>query len=200
MKFLKTMSEKIILASKSQVRKKILEKNHIKCVVQPANIDEVLVKESLLKEKVSPKIISKNLAELKANKVSQKFNNVIVLGADSVIDLNGEIISKPNDREEALAILKKLNGKTHQLISSVCISKNGTMIWNYTDQANLTMKNMTTEQLKAYLKKIRDEELYAYNVYQIEGEGRNLFTKIEGNEDTIMGLPIKHIKEYLNKT
>ena len=200
MKFLKTMVEKIILASKSQVRKKILEKNHIKCVVKPANIDEVLVKESLLKEKVSPKIISKNLAELKANKVSQKFNNVIVLGADSVIDLNGEIISKPNDREEALAILKKLNGKTHQLISSVCISKNGTMIWNYTDQANLTMKNMTTEQLKAYLKKIRDEELYTYNVYQIEGEGRNLFTKIEGNEDTIMGLPIKHIKEYLNKT
>jgi len=200
MKFLKTMSEKIILASKSQIRKKILEKNHIKCVVQPANIDEVLVKESLLKEKASPKIISKNLAELKANKVSQKFNNVIVLGVDSVIDLNGEIISKPNDREEALAILKKLNGKTHQLISSVCISKNGTMIWNYTDQANLTMKNMTTEQLKAYLKKIRDEELYSYNVYQIEGEGRNLFTKIEGNEDTIMGLPIKHIKEYLNKT
>ena len=200
MKFLKTMVEKIILASKSQVRKKILEKNHIKCVVKPANIDEVLVKESLLKEKASPKIISKNLAELKANKVSQKFNNVIVLGVDSVIDLNGEIISKPNDREEALAILKKLNGKTHQLISSVCISKNGTMIWNYTDQANLTMKNMTTEQLKAYLKKIRDEELYSYNVYQIEGEGRNLFTKIEGNEDTIMGLPIKHIKEYLNKT
>ena len=200
MKFLKTMFEKIILASKSQIRKKILEKNHIKCVVQPANIDEVLVKESLLKEKASPKNISKNLAELKANKVSQKFNNVIVLGADSVIDLNGEIISKPNDREEALAILKKLNGKTHQLISSVCISKNGTMIWNYTDQANLTMKNMTTEQLKAYLKKIRDEELYSYNVYQIEGEGRNLFTKIEGNEDTIMGLPIKHIKEYLNKT
>ena len=194
------MSEKIILASKSQIRKKILEKNHIKCVVQPANIDEVLVKESLLKEKTSPKIISKNLAELKANKVSQKFNNAIVLGADSVIDLNGEIISKPNDREEALAILKKLNGKTHQLISSVCISKNGKMIWNYTDQANLTMKNMTTEQLKAYLKKIRDEELYSYNVYQIEGEGRNLFTKIEGNEDTIMGLPIKHIKEYLNKT
>ena len=194
------MSEKIILAPKSQIRKKILEKNHIKCVVQPANIDEVLVKESLLKEKASPKIISKNLAELKANKVSQKFNNAIVLGADSVIDLNGEIISKPNDREEALAILKKLNGKTHQLISSVCISKNGKMIWNYTDQANLTMKNMTTEQLKAYLKKIRDEELYSYNVYQIEGEGRNLFTKIEGNEDTIMGLPIKHIKEYLNKT
>jgi len=194
------MSEKIILASKSQIRKKILEQNHIKCVVQPANIDEALVKESLLKEKASPKIISKNLAELKANKVSQKFNNVIVLGADSVIDLNGEIISKPNDREEALAILKKLNGKTHQLISSVCISKNGTMIWNYTDQANLTMKNMTTEQLKAYLKKIKDEELYSYNVYQIEGEGRNLFTKIEGNEDTIMGLPIKHIKEYLNKT
>ena len=198
MKFLKTMSEKIILASKSQIRKKILEKNHIKCVVQPANIDEVLVKESLLKEKASPKIISKNLAELKANKVSQKFNTSIVLGADSVIDLGGEIISKPLNRDHAIKILKKLNGKTHYLISSVCISQNGSMIWNYSDKATLTMKSMTEDNLKEYLLKIKDEALYAYNVYQIEGEGRKLFSKIEGDKDTIMGLPIKKVKEYLN--
>jgi septum formation protein len=192
------MFKKIILASKSNVRKKILEENNIKCSVEPANVDEDLIKESLLEQKASPKIISKNLAEIKANKVSQKFDNVNVLGADSVINLNGKIISKPTSREEALDILKKLNGKKHQLISSVCISKNGRMIWNYTDQADLTMKNMTDSELKSYLAKIKDEELYAYNVYQIEGEGRSLFTKIEGDENTIMGLPIKEIKIYLN--
>tara|TARA_Y100000590_G_scaffold465481_1_gene637909 strand:- start:2912 stop:3496 length:585 start_codon:yes stop_codon:yes gene_type:complete len=191
------MIKKIILASKSNVRKKILEENGIFCIVEPASIDEDMVKESLLKEGASPKIISKNLAELKANKISKKKNEEVVLGADSVIDLNGEIISKPTNREEALKILKKLNGKKHFLISSVCICKNGSMIWNYTDQASLTMKNMTDNELKNYLIKIKDESLYAYNVYQIEGEGRNLFSKIEGDEDTIMGLPIRQIKEYL---
>tara|TARA_B100001996_G_scaffold333439_1_gene283071 strand:- start:845 stop:1447 length:603 start_codon:yes stop_codon:yes gene_type:complete len=199
MKFLKIMFEEIILASQSKVRKRILEENNINCIVNPANIDEDMIKKSFLKEKVSPKIISKNLAELKANKVSKKFNDSIVLGADSVIDLNGEIISKPLNRKEALKILEKLNGKKHLLISSVCISKNGAMIWNYTEEAKLTMKNMSNLQLNEYLKKISDENLYAYNVYQIEGEGRNLFDKIEGNENTIMGLPIKQIKEYLNK-
>ncbi len=193
------MFEEIILASQSKVRKRILEENNINCIVNPANIDEDMIKKSFLKEKVSPKIISKNLAELKANKVSKKFNDSIVLGADSVIDLNGEIISKPLNRKEALKILEKLNGKKHLLISSVCISKNGAMIWNYTEEAKLTMKNMSNLQLNEYLKKISDENLYAYNVYQIEGEGRNLFDKIEGNENTIMGLPIKQIKEYLNK-
>ena len=193
------MIKKIILASKSAVRKKILEENYIEFEVEHSNIDEDLVKKSLINEKATPRIVSKNLAELKANKISHKFNNNFVLGADSVIDLNGKIISKPKNREEALKILKKLNGKTHQLISSVCISKNGHMIWNYTDHANLTMKNMTDLELISYLAKIRDNELYAYNVYQIEGEGRNLFTKIEGDEDTIMGLPIKKIKEYLNQ-
>ena len=192
------MVKKIILASKSLVRKKILERNNIECKIEPSNVDEDSVKESLLKEKASPTIISKNLAELKANKISQKFTDEIVLGADSVIDLENEIISKPNDREEALEILKRMNGKTHQLISSVCISKGGSMIWNYTDKAALTMKNMTFLELENYLKKISDEDLYAYNVYQIEGEGRNLFSKIEGDEDTIMGLPVKKIKEYLN--
>ena len=191
------MVKEIILASKSGVRKKILEENNIQCRVEPSNVDEDSVKESLLKEKSTPTIISKNLAELKANKISQKFTEEMVLGADSVIDLEGEIISKPNDREEALEILKKMNGKTHQLISSVCISKGGSMIWNYTDKASLTMKNMTFSELENYLKKISDEALYAYNVYQIEGEGRNLFLKIEGDEDTIMGLPVKKIKEYL---
>ena len=191
------MVKEIILASKSDVRKKILEKNDIQCKVKPSNVDEDSVKESLLKERASPTIISKNLAELKANKVSQKFTEEIVLGADSIIDLDGEIISKPNDREEALEILKRMNGKTHQLISSVCISRSGSMIWNYTDKASLTMKNMTFLELENYLKKISDEDLYAYNVYQIEGEGRNLFSKIEGDEDTIMGLPVKKIKEYL---
>ena len=191
------MLNKIILASKSKVRKEILDKNNILCQVVPSNVDEDVVKKSLLKEKTPPEIISKNLAELKANKVSQKEIDTLVLGADSVIDLNGELISKPDSREEALVILKKLNGKEHFLVSSVCISRNGSMIWNYTDKASLTMKNLKNEDLKNYLSKISDEALYAYNVYQIEGEGRNLFLKIEGDEDTIMGLPIKKIKEYL---
>jgi len=192
------MIKSIILASKSKVRKKILEENNIKCEIVPSNIDEDSIKESLIKEKAIPEIISKNLAELKANKVSQKKNGELVLGADSVIDLNGEIISKPSNREDALIILQKLNGKKHHLISSVCISKNGVMIWNHTDKASLTMKQMKDEKLKSYLAKIKDEILYAYNVYQIEGEGRSLFSKIEGDEDTIMGLPVKQIKEYLN--
>ena len=191
------MQNKIILASKSKVRKEILDKNHIESVVEPSNVDEDVVKLSLIKEKASPEIISKNLAELKANKVSAKMADQIVLGADSVIDLDGELISKPESREEALTILKKLNNKTHFLISSVCISKNGSMIWNYTDKAKLTMKNFSEDELKNYLSKITDENLYAYNVYQIEGEGRNLFASISGEEDTIMGLPIKKIKEYL---
>ena len=187
----------IILASKSKVRKEILEKNGIKCLVVSSNIDEEPVKESLLYEGASPEIISKNLAELKANKVSEKFNEELVLGADSVIDLNGELISKPSSRDNALEILNKLNGKKHCLISSACISKNGSIIWNYTDKAALTMKEMSDQQLIEYLSKIKDEALYAYNVYQIEGEGRNLFSKMEGDEDTIMGLPVKKIKEYL---
>ena len=189
----------IILASKSQVRRNILKKNNIDCLVKPSNVDEDPIKASLIKEGASPEIISKSLAELKANKVSQKMNQNLVLGADSVIDLNGELISKPGNRKEALQILKKLNGKKHDLISSVCISKNGSMIWNYTDKAKLTMKNMTDSDLKDYLSKISDQALYSYNVYQIEGEGKNLFTKIEGDENTIMGLPIKKIKDYLNK-
>ena len=192
------MSNKIILASKSKIRKKILDKNNIENVVEPSNVDEDIVKLSLLKEKVSPEIISKNLAELKANKVSTKKNGEIVLGADSVIDLDGELISKPENREEAMKILKKLNGKSHFLISSACISKNGSMIWNYTDKAKLTMKNFTDDELKNYLSKIPDETLYAYNVYQIEGQGRSLFASIEGDEDTIMGLPVKKIKEYIS--
>ena len=191
------MINKIILASKSKVRKKILEENEIICAVETANIDEDLVKESLLNEGASPSIISKNLAELKANKISQQKNGELVLGADSIIDLKGEVVSKPSNRDKALDILKKLNGKKHYLISSVCISKNGFMIWNYTDKAGLTMKQMSNDELKLYLSKIKDEALYAYNVYQIEGEGRSLFSKIEGDEDTIMGLPIKQIKEYL---
>ena len=191
------MLSKIILASKSKVRKEILDKNGIKSVVEPSNVDENTVKISLLKEKASPEIISKNLAELKANKVSTKKTEEIVLGADSVIDLNGELISKPENREEALKILQKLNGKSHFLISSVCISKNGSMIWNYTDKATLTMKDFSNEELIDYLSKIPDETLYAYNVYQIEGEGRSLFLSIKGDEDTIMGLPVKKIKEYL---
>ena len=192
------MFKEIVLASKSVVRKKILDENKIKCVVEPSNVDEEIVKESLLKEKASPEIISKNLAELKANNVSQKITGKLVLGADSVIDLNGKIISKPTDRDEALRILLDLNGQTHHLISSVCISKNGSMIWNYTDKATLTMKVMSEGELKIYLSKVSDEKLYAYNVYQIEGEGRSLFSKIDGNLDTIMGLPIKKIKEYLD--
>ena len=188
----------IILASKSKVRKEILDKNNIFTKVEPSNVDEEIIKESLLKEKASPKIISKTLAELKANKVSQKNLDILVLGADSVIDLNGELISKPASRDEAFDILKKLNGKKHNLVSSVCFSKNGSMIWNYTDSATLEMKNFNEEDLKAYLKKISDETLFAYNVYQIEGEGKNLFLKIEGDKDTIMGLPIKNIKKYLN--
>ena len=189
---------KIILASQSKVRKKILDENNILNEVKPSNVDEDVVKLSLLKEKASPELISKNLAELKANKISRKFSDNLVLGADSVIDLNGELISKPDNREEALEILKKLNGKKHHLISSVCISKNGSMIWNHTDKAILTMKKMREDELKSYLSKISDEALYAYNVYQIEGEGRNLFASIEGDKDTIMGLPIKKIKEYLS--
>ena len=192
------MFNEIILASKSGVRKKILEKNQIKCIVEPSNVDEDSVKDSLLKENVTPEIISKNLAELKANKISQKRNRDLVLGADSVIDFNGRIISKPINREEALEILRSLSGQTHHLISSVCISQNGSMIWNYTDKASLTMKQMTEGEIISYLDKISDEALYAYNVYQIEGEGRSLFSRIDGDENTIMGLPIKKIKEYLN--
>ena len=192
------MLNKIILASKSEVRKVILDKNDIECVVEPSNVDEDPVKKSLLKEKATSEIISKNLAELKANKVSMKKTDEIVLGADSVIDLEGELISKPESREEAMEILRKLNGKSHFLISSVCISKNGSMIWNYTDKAKLTMKNFTDDELKNYLSKISDKILYAYNVYQIEGEGRSLFASIEGDENTIMGLPVKKIKEYIS--
>ena len=191
------MDKKIILASKSKVRKKILDQNNITNIVEPSNVDENIIKLSLLSEKANPEIISKNLAEIKANKISMKYPDKLVLGADSVIDLEGELISKPENRETALKILKKLNSKSHYLISSVCISKNGMMIWNYTDKAKLTMKNFTEEELKHYLSKISDETLYAYNVYQIESEGRYLFTSIEGDEDTIMGLPIKKIKEYL---
>ena len=189
---------KIILASKSKVRKKILDENNIECKVFPSNADEELVKKSLIKENLSPELISKNLAELKANKVSAADKDNLVLGADSVIDLDGELISKPNSRSEALMILKKLNGKKHFLISSVCISKNGAMVWNYSDKAVLTMKKLTDDELKNYLEKISDEALYAYNVYQIEGEGRKLFSSIEGDENTIMGLPVEKIKKYLN--
>ena len=192
------MLNKIVLASKSRVRKKILEENKINVIVEPSNVDEDSVKKSLLKENASPEIISKNLAELKANKISLKRTEELVLGADSVIDLKGKIISKPINRKNALEILNDLNGKTHHLISSVCISLKGSMIWNYTDKASLTMKDFKEEELKAYLEKITDEDLYAYNVYQIEGEGRSLFANIEGDEDTIMGLPIKKIKKYLN--
>ena len=191
------MINKIVLASKSKVRKEILDKHKILCEVKPSNVDEDIVKEALIKASASPEIISKNLAELKANKISLKETDKLVLGADSVIDLNGELISKPESREEALEILKKLNGKKHNLISSVCISKNGSMIWNHTDKAELTMKNFLEDDLKTYLSKISDEALYAYNVYQIEGEGRNLFLNIAGDENTIMGLPVIKIKEYL---
>ena len=191
------MLNKIILASKSKVRKEILDKHNIFCEVKPSHVDEDMIKESLIGESASPEIISKNLAELKANKVSLSQKDLVVLGADSVIDLGGELISKPESREEALLILKKLNGKKHNLISSVCISKNGSMIWNHTDKAELTMKNFSDEHLKNYLSKISDEALYAYNVYQIEGEGKNLFSKIDGDKDTIMGLPVLKIKEYL---
>ncbi|MDA7686302.1 Maf family protein [Candidatus Pelagibacter sp.] len=193
------MLSNIILASKSKIRKAILEKSNISCNVEPSNVDEDMVKESLLNEKASPEIISKNLAELKANKVSAKNYEQIVLGADSVIDLEGELISKPQDRKEALLILKKLNGKEHHLISSVCISKNGSMIWNYTDKAKLKMKDFTEKELEDYLAKISDSALFAYNVYQIEGEGRKLFSEINGDENTIMGLPIQKIKEYLKE-
>ena len=189
---------KLILASKSKVRKEILDKNNIHAEVQPSSVDEDPIKQSLLNENASPEIISKNLAELKASKVSQKNFDVLVLGADSVIDLNGELISKPQNREEALGILKKLNGRKHNLVSSVCISKNGSMIWNHTDKATLTMKKFSDEELREYLSKISDESLYAYNVYQIEGEGKSLFLKIDGDKNTIMGLPIKKIQEYLN--
>ena len=191
------MINKIILASKSGVRKKILDENSIECIVMPANVDEDMVKESLLKKNASPEIVSKNLAELKANKISRKKPDELVLGADSVIDLNGKLISKPSTRKEAINILKKLNGQKHQLISSVCMSKNGAMIWNFTDKSNLTMKKLNLDEIKSYLAKIKDEELYAYGVYQIEANGRALFSKIEGDKNTIMGLPVKQIKEYL---
>ena len=191
------MGRKIILASKSKVRKEILDKNGLNCEVQPSNVDEDIVKESLEKQKASPEEVSKSLAELKANKISQKFTDEFVIGADSVIDLKGKVISKPTDRDQAYEILKSLNGETHYLISSVCISKGGSMIWNFTDKASLTMKNMKEKEMKEYLSKISDEALYAYNVYQIEGLGRSLFSKIEGNENTIMGLPVEKIKEYL---
>ena len=193
------MINKIILASKSGVRKKILESNGINCEVVPSNIDEDIIKESLFKEKASPEIISKNLAELKSNKISEKRPNELVLGADSVVDLNNKIISKPKSREEALDILQKLNGKKHKLISSVCISKNGSMIWNCTDASTLTMKKLNLNEIKSYLLKIKDKELYAYGVYQIEADGQSLFSRIEGDKDTIMGLPVKQIKSYLNK-
>ena len=192
------MINKIVLASKSKVRKNILENNGFNCIVKPANIDEETVKESLTKEGATPLLISKNLAELKANKISEGLNGEVVIGADSVIDLDGHIISKPSSRKEAMEILKKLNGKIHHLISSVCVSKNGQMIWNYTDKASLTMKNMSNSDLEEYLSKINDEDLYAYNVYQIEGKGRALFSEIKGDESTIMGLPIKKIKEFLS--
>ena len=192
------MINKVILASKSGVRKKILNQNGIACEVLPANVDEEQVKDSLLKEKITPELISKNLAELKANKVSKKKPDELVLGADSVIDLNGELISKPTSRQEAFNILLKLNGQKHHLISSVCISKNGAMIWNSTDTSTLIMKQLNSDEIKSYLEKIRDKELYAYGVYQIEADGRSLFSKIEGDEDTIMGLPVKQIKEFLN--
>ena len=192
------MIKKIVLASKSGVRKEILNKNGITCEVIPANVDEDQIKESLLKEKATPEIISKNLAELKANKISEKKNDCLILGADSVIDLNGELISKPKNREEALVILQKLNGQKHRLISSVCISKNGSMLWNFTDASTLTMKQLNLDEIKSYLTKIKDKELFAYGVYQIEADGRSLFSKIEGDEDSIMGLPVKKIKEYLN--
>ncbi len=189
---------KIILASKSEVRKKILDNNKIYTTVVPSNVDEDEAKESLLNEGATPKLISKNLAEMKANKVSTKYPDILVLGADSVIDLEGSLISKPKNRDEALSILKRLNGSKHQLISSVCISKNGSMIWNYTDASSLTMKELNLDEIKSYLSKIKDKELYAYGVYQIEADGKSLFAKIEGDEDTIMGLPVKKIKEYLN--
>ena len=192
------MIKSIILASRSKVRKKILEENNIKCEIILSNIDEYSIKESLIKEKATPEIISKNLAELKANKVSEKKPNELVLGADSVIDLNGELISKPTNRDEAFDILQKLNGQKHRLISSVCISKNGSMIWNYTNVSALTMNRLNSNEIKSYLAKIKDKKLYAYNVYQIEGEGRSLFSKIEGDENTIMGLPIRQIKDYLS--
>ena len=191
------MDKKIILASKSKVRKEILDRYGLNCEVQPSNVDEDIVKKSLEKQKASPEEVSKNLAELKANKISQKFTEEFVIGADSVIDHKGRVVSKPTDRDQAYEILKSLNGKTHYLISSVCISKGGNMIWNYTDRASLTMKSMTEKEMKEYLSKISDEALYAYNVYQIEGLGRSLFSKIEGNENTIMGLPVEKIKDYL---
>ena len=192
------MIKNIILASRSEIRKKILENNGIKCEAIPAKINEDQIKESLLETNTTPELISKNLAELKANKISEKKHGELVLGADSVIDLNGELVSKPTNREEAFKILRKLNGQKHQLISSVCISKNGSMIWNFTDASTLTMKQLNLDEIKSYLAKIGDKELYAYGVYQIEAEGRSLFSKIEGDEDSIMGLPIKQIKEYLN--
>ena len=192
------MGNNVILASKSKVRKKILEQHGVKCEVQPSNVDEDAVKRTLDKQNATPEIVSKNLAELKSNKISQKFPESFVIGADSVIDLKGKVISKPEDRKEALGILQNLNGKTHYLISSVCISKNGGMVWNYTDKAALTMKEMSIKELELYLSKISDDDLYSYNVYQIEGLGRNLFSKIEGNENTIMGLPVEKIKEYLS--
>ena len=184
---------KIVLASKSGVRKTILEKNQITCEVVPSNVDEDEIKNSLISTGATPLIISKNLAEVKANKVSMKKADEIVLGADSVIDLNGKLISKPKNRKEALNILEKMNGKKHNLISSVCISKNGAMIWNYTDSSTLTMKKLNLDEIKSYLSRIKDKELYAYGVYQIEADGLELFEYVKGNKDSIMGLPIKAV-------
>ena len=189
---------RIILASKSGVRKKILDENNIKNDVIESNVNEDDIKASLIAEGANPLLISKNLAELKANKVSSKIPDQIVLGADSVIDYKGELISKPKSREEALSILKKLNGNNHNLISSVCISKNSSMIWNHSEISTLKMKNFSEDQLKSYLKKIKDRDLFAYGVYQIEAEGKSLFSRIEGDENSIMGLPVKKIKEYLD--
>ena len=193
------MQNKIILASKSKVRKNILDKNNIESVVEPSNVDEDIVKLALLKENANPEIISKNLAELKANKVSAKKQDQIVLGADSVIDLNGELISKPESREEAMTILKKLNGKLHHLISSVCISKNGAMIWNHTDSSELKMKKFSEDQLLSYLNKIKTKTLMDYGVYQVEAEGIELFESIKGDRNSIMGLPIKDIINYIDE-
>ena len=191
--------DRIILASQSEVRKKILNDNDILCEVVPSELNEEPVKKKLIINKTDPEKIAEKLASLKAKKISDKFINRLVMGADSLINLEGELISKPTNRTDALKILKKLNGKVHYLISSVSIYKNGEEIWNYTDKASLTMKNFTDQELESYLSRIDDKELYAYNVYQIEGEGRYLFQKIEGDENTIMGLPVNKIKEYFKK-
>ena len=187
----------IILASKSGVRKIILEKNNVNCTVIPSNIDEDQVKDSLLAAGANPMLISKNLAELKSIKISSKHPDELVLGADSVISLNNKLINKPNTREESLRILRELNGSTHYLITSVCISKNGSMVWNFTDQSELKMKKLSEDQLANYLKKIKTETLLAYGVYQVEAGGLELFESVNGNMDSIMGLPIKQVIDYI---